>query len=124
MEKKLIAFLNSPLRNAWIGTREITVYLRKSRRVGPDGQFLCYLDSASVAVKPRYRQKGKYRDFVALCQRLLPAEYAGIFHENVHEPVLRDYYRRLALEDKRWIERELDFFWERSMERAAGLEPA
>jgi hypothetical protein len=90
----------------------MSVYVRKGHHIGSDNQIHLYLDSANVEVKPRFQRKGRYKDFLSLCQRLLPPEYAGIFHENVLNEALRDYYRRLAVKDNRWHERNMHFLWE------------
>jgi hypothetical protein len=126
MREKLIAFLDSPRRNTWLTSGGISVYVRKGFHIGSDGQPHTYLDIANIEVKPKLQRKGRYKAFLALCHELQP--YDGIYHENVHNEILRSYYRRLALTDDRWSERGQHFFWEThgagggSRTRVSGLE--
>lgn len=110
MREKLIDFFNSSQRNTWIESPQMKVYVRKGGHLDTDFQLRIFLDIASIEVCSECRHKGHFKAFLTLCQEIQP--YDGILVENVLNDSLRAYLRRLAREDPRWTEREMNFLWE------------
>jgi hypothetical protein len=115
MREHLNEFFDSSLRNTWIESRQMKVYVRKGGHLGTDRQIHHFLDIASVEVYLKYRHQGHFKAFLALCQEIQP--YDGILVEIVLDDHLRAYLRRLAQEDTRWTERGQDFLWENAAEK-------
>jgi len=113
IEKQLQDFLDSPLRVRWLYTKEFEVYVRKGRHAGPDGKMHTYLDIANIEVYPEFQRQGRFKDFLALCQRI--SLYDGLFLENILNENVFDYLRRLASSDLRWHEKGMNFLWQKEL---------
>lgn len=115
MQEQLIKFLDSPFRNEWLQSEQMSVYVRKGLHLGTDHKAHRYLDIANVEVEPKFRRQGHFKAFLALCQEIQP--YDGLKLENVLNEDLRAYLRKLSLSDYRWKESGLgicpDFLWEK-----------
>jgi ribosomal protein S18 acetylase RimI-like enzyme len=70
MEKKLKDFLKSERSNAWLESREMSVYVRKGHHLGMNGELRSYFDIASIEVKPNFQRQGIFKRFLDLCQHL------------------------------------------------------
>jgi hypothetical protein len=110
MKNKLQNFLNSPLRNTWLKSGGLSVYIRKGWHLGTDNKLHQFLDIASAEVSPRLQKHGRFKNFLALCQTLQP--YEGIYCENVLNEYLQKYFRNLVLTDSYWTEKDENFLWE------------
>lgn len=111
MKDKLNTFFDSPLRNTWLKSTEMSVYVRKGWHLGPDHRRRTYLDIANITVWEEFRHQGRFKTFLSLCQEIQP--YSGIMVENVLNDDLRAYLERLAQEDDRWRKRDNDFLWDK-----------
>jgi hypothetical protein len=115
MQEQLTKFLDSPLRNEWLQSEQMKVYVRKGVHLGTDRKAHRYLDIANVEVAPQFRREGRFKAFLAFCQEIQP--YDGLKLECVLNKDLRTYLRRLALRDHRWdesgVEISPDFLWEK-----------
>lgn len=87
----LKSFLESPLRNEWIGDDTIKVYVRKSRR-NIEGQMIDCLDIATVEVEEEERGKGIFTDF--LKDAIALNSFTCIFIENVQQDWFAQFFMR------------------------------
>jgi hypothetical protein len=110
MKNKLQGFLDSSLRNVWLSSGGLKVYIRKGMHLGTDGKIHKFLDIASASVSPRLQKQGRFKNFLLLCQTL--QIYDGIYCENVLNEHLRKYFQRLVTQDSRWAEKDECFIWE------------
>jgi hypothetical protein len=78
-----------PAGSQWLQTPLMEVYVRRNRRVLPEGGFFM-LDIANVSVT--VRGQGTYSRFLERVEAMLPLE--GIFLENVYDDRLVRYYLR------------------------------
>lgn len=111
MRDKLNVFFASPLRNTWLTSKPVSVYVRKGYHLGSDNKPHHYLDIANIEVEAFCRRQGHFKTFLALCQQIQP--YDGIKCETVLNNLLYHYLQHIAEEDPRWIECGMDFFWEK-----------
>lgn len=82
-------FIKSNQRSAWVHSKDISVYLRKSQRV-VNGKMLSALDIASIDVEKESQGKGIFTAF------LVEAESLGvpIFIENVLTRKFSEFFRK------------------------------
>lgn len=97
MQEQLIKFLDSPFRNEWLQSEQMSVYVRKGLHLGIDHKAHRYLDIANVEVEPKFRRQGHFKAFLALCQEIQP--YDGREAEKDIELFIKLYLRTLK---KRW----------------------
>lgn len=93
---KLRLFLTSNLRNQWIHTRRINIYVRKGNHL-VNKKITGTLDISNISVNEKYKGRNLAMQFIDDAHKINPFEYTYI--ENVLNPKLED-----KLKDDEWKE--------------------
>lgn len=106
MRGHLESFVNlaSPrgMSRAWISTEDARIYVRHAAHWIENkdgGRIVETLDIANVEVAQK--RQGTWSFLLKTAQEICP--WDAVYIENVHSPILRDYIKKLALGDPRWM---------------------
>jgi len=108
--KALQEFLSSPIRNQWIMTPQMEVYVRKGGHMLNQHMYM-FLDLANITV---YEQsQGIFKQTLEVFKELSSPSLQGVYIENVLNPQLAEYLRRLAATEpaSHWSEETRCFAW-------------
>lgn len=110
MYGKIGEWIESRSRNAWVISEDFKLYLRRGiHAIGPRHDVYVCLDIANV--ETIHHREGIFKEMLKACQALCP--WNGVYMENVSNPHLEEYLRKLAMEDGRWLidEQTTSFLW-------------
>lgn len=99
LKRKMEEFLSSSLRNCWIHTPQMQVYVRKGHHIVNRHHYL-FLDIANIIVYENYRRKGLFKQTLDLFLHMCGAQYQGVYVESVHNPGLATYLETLSNQSK------------------------
>ncbi len=97
MKDKIIKFLSSSIKNQWLHTNQMNLYVRKGYH---NGHYV--LDLATFETIPKFQRQGLVKELIQTAKEITP--FDGIYIENVLNPHLNNYMQKLISIENRWTE--------------------
>lgn len=91
LKKRIYRWYNSSIRNEWINSKTIAVYLRKSFRL-IDGNHINAIDIANVTVFFKYQNQGYFKSLILFLETLGNIYVESVLNDELALALLKNGY--------------------------------